>query len=141
MMKWQVFVLSILFLLALRALMAFGGQLASRERSYKRLPQKKSYWRLISSLMVSAASAFALSACGTTDVMSLGPSTYIVESSHGSLDGGFAKSAAEARMKAEAYCAHSGKVATVLSDQEKGEPGFSFQAVTVTFKCQNKKAN
>lgn len=79
--------------------------------------------------------AFTLGGCGTTSVMSVGPSTYQVASSHGSLDGSFAKSETQAHQKAEAFCAQRGLIASVVNDHETGVPGWSPQTATLTFTC------
>ena len=86
-------------------------------------------------LMASVSLVAALGGCGTTSVMSVGPSTYEVASSHGSLDGSFAKSEAQAHQKADAFCAQRGLIASVVNDHETGVPGWSPQTATLTFTC------
>lgn len=79
--------------------------------------------------------ATALAGCGTTNVVSVGSSTFQVASSHGSLDGSFAKSEEQAHKKAEGFCAQKGQIANVLTDRETGVPGWSPQTATLTFTC------
>ena len=98
-------------------------------------PSESISGRKLLTLIASASLAAVLGGCGTTSVMSVGPSTYEVASSHGSLDGSFAKSEAQAHQKAEAFCAQRGQIASVLNDHETGVPGWSPQTATLTFAC------
>jgi len=81
------------------------------------------------------ASLALLSACGTTEVVQLSPSTYTVSSSHGVVDGSWDKAQQEAVAKAKDYCAAKGKGFVLLNEQRSGVPGFSMQESKITFGC------
>ena len=82
-----------------------------------------------------AAFVVLLSACGTGEVRQTNPSTFVVSSQYGSLNGSWARAQSEATEKATKYCAAKGKEFVLIDEKREGVVGFSPQSSTITFSC------
>lgn len=76
-----------------------------------------------------------LSACGTTGVNEISPSTYSVSAQYGSLNGSWARARQDAVAKANDFCAAKRQTYFFVNEQQSGVYGFSPQRSTITFNC------
>jgi hypothetical protein len=76
-----------------------------------------------------------LAGCGVSPVREISPSTYVVTSQHGALDGSWDKAQQEAISKANEYCSSKGLAYAFVNEQRAGVVGWSPQSSTITFTC------
>lgn len=84
---------------------------------------------------VLAAVSVLLSACGTGEVYQASPSTFVVTSQHGVLDGSWDASRRDATAKASKYCEAKGGQFVFIDEKRAETPRFSPQSSTITFSC------
>lgn len=90
---------------------------------------------MIGRICIAAALVVVLSACGTGEVYQASPSTFVVTSQHGVLDGSWDASQRDATAKATKYCEAKGGQFVFIDEKRSGTPGFSPQSSTITFSC------
>ena len=76
-----------------------------------------------------------LSACGTTGVNEISPSTYSVSARYRSPNGSWARARQDAVAKANDFCAAKRQTYFFVNEQQSGVYGFSPQRSTITFNC------
>ena len=76
-----------------------------------------------------------LSACGASEVMQAGPSTYQVSAQEGLITGGWPAAQKEAIAKGNQYCTAQGQHFSLIEEQKGGTPGFTPLTSSITFSC------
>src|SRR5258708_15195542 len=85
--------------------------------------------------MFTVVSLVALAACGTGEVRQKDPSTYVVYSQYGSLNGSWDRAQKEATAKGTKFCSEKGQQFVLIDEKREGVVGFSPQSSTITFSC------
>ena len=87
-------------------------------------------------IFIASSLALVLGACTTmTDVMKVGPDTYMTGQT---TRGGFTTDSeikAEVIRRAQSYCAGQGRQMSLVTSQSNGTQGWTPQSSEVTFKC------
>ncbi len=86
--------------------------------------------------MFTVVSLVALAACGTGEVRQKDPSTYVVSSQYGSLNGSWDRAQKEATAKGTKFCSEKGQQFVLIDEKREGVVGFSPQSSTITFNLQ-----
>jgi hypothetical protein len=80
---------------------------------------------------------FALSACGTTEVIrNAVTNSYQVSAQYGAFNGSWGRASKEAGEKGIAYCQAMGKQFVFLNEQRSGVVGWSPQESVINFDCR-----
>jgi hypothetical protein len=85
--------------------------------------------------ILAAVFVLVLSACGTGEVREVSPSTFVVSSQYGSLNGSWDRAQQEANAKAMQYCEAKGEQFILIDEKRAGVLGYSPQSSTITFSC------
>lgn len=79
--------------------------------------------------------AIVLSACGASEVLHAGPSTFQVSAQEGLITGGWPAAEREAMAKGQEYCSAMGQHFALLQENNSGVPGWTPLSTSITFSC------